>query len=446
MSAQTTPSQRSQPRAAAGWLASPPPSVAVEIGAGRVTAVVLGTVDGAPAVTARRPNVCPTAWSRRRSRRPTSPTRRRSPRRCSACCAPWASAAAGRPGRPRRRRQGVRGALREGASQSRGSGAAGALAGAQVGAVPVETVAGVVDAGRHRRDRPTTSSPWRGRTSSRTTNRRCGRRCAGRPGRPRDLQPGEPAAGRRPRGPPGDWLLVHVTPDASTMAIVRDGALLLFRHRPVEGDGSLADLGHQTAMYYEDRLNGRGLARVVVAARDAAPADLGDLQALGRALEQRVGRRSWRSIRAALVRNRSREPRGGERAAIAAPVGVLLREREGMHDAAHQPRHPAVLQRALVHGLIARRGGARPRVHRVQRQRVPAPVRPAGRPRRGRGPGRGAGAHADGARPPRRVGASMPRASSASAPRRRKPTASSTRARSRGRRCSTTSKRRCRRR
>jgi hypothetical protein len=125
----------------------------------------------------------------------------------------------------------------------------------------------------------------------------------------------------------GDWLLVHVTPDASTMAIVRDGALLLFRHRPVDGEGSLADLGHQTAMYYEDRLNGQGLSQVVVAARDVAPAVLGDLQALGRALEQRVGKGVVEIDPRSLVRIAAEGGAGAERAAIAAAVGVLLRER-----------------------------------------------------------------------------------------------------------------------
>jgi type IV pilus assembly protein PilM len=123
-----------------------------------------------------------------------------------------------------------------------------------------------------------------------------------------------------------DWLLVHVTPDASTMAIVRDGALLLFRHRPVDGEGSLSDLGHQTAMYYEDRLGGRGLSRAVLAARDVGPGVLGDLQALGRAIEQRVGKPVVEIDPRALVRVAA-ESGSGERAAIAAPVGVLLRER-----------------------------------------------------------------------------------------------------------------------
>jgi hypothetical protein len=111
------------------------------------------------------------------------------------------------------------------------------------------------------------------------------------------------------------------------MAIVRDGALLLFRHRPVEGEGSLADLGHQTAMYYEDRLNGQGLSRAVLATRDVGPGVLGDLQALGQALEQRVGKAVVEIDPRALVRIAAESATGGERSAIAAPVGVLLRER-----------------------------------------------------------------------------------------------------------------------
>jgi hypothetical protein len=97
----------------------------------------------------------------------------------------------------------------------------------------------------------------------------------------------------------------------------------------VDGDGSLADLGHQTAMYYEDRLNGQGLTRAVVAARDVGPAVLGDLQALGRALEQRIGKTVVEIDPRSLVRIAAESAAGGERATIAAAVGVLLRERVG---------------------------------------------------------------------------------------------------------------------
>ncbi|MBE3134735.1 MAG: pilus assembly protein PilM, partial [Acidobacteria bacterium] len=66
------------------------------------------------------------------------------------------------------------------------------------------------------------------------------------------------------RPPAGDWLLVNVTPEYSTMGILRGADLIFFRNRVEEGDGNLADLVHQTAMYYEDRLSGRAFDRVVL--------------------------------------------------------------------------------------------------------------------------------------------------------------------------------------
>ena len=41
--------------------------------------------------------------------------------------------------------------------------------------------------------------------------------------------------------------------------------LVFFRNRIAEGEASLADMVHQTAMYYEDRLSGAGFSRVVLA-------------------------------------------------------------------------------------------------------------------------------------------------------------------------------------
>lgn len=63
----------------------------------------------------------------------------------------------------------------------------------------------------------------------------------------------------------GDWLLVHVASGYATLAVVRNRVPLFFRNRGEEGDGSLADLVHQTAMYYEDRLGGGGFANVLLA-------------------------------------------------------------------------------------------------------------------------------------------------------------------------------------
>jgi Tfp pilus assembly PilM family ATPase len=82
-----------------------------------------------------------------------------------------------------------------------------------------------------------------------------------------------------------DWLLVHITDAYLTLAVVRDNALLFFRNRSEEGEGSLADLIHQTAMYYEDRLNGAGFARVLIAGSAGLP---GGADHLRRGLEQRL--------------------------------------------------------------------------------------------------------------------------------------------------------------
>ena len=69
---------------------------------------------------------------------------------------------------------------------------------------------------------------------------------------------GAPSARRgAERARAGDWLLVHVAPDSRRWRSCAAAQLLLFRNRPADGEGSLADLVHQTAMYYEDRLGGR---------------------------------------------------------------------------------------------------------------------------------------------------------------------------------------------
>ncbi len=77
-----------------------------------------------------------------------------------------------------------------------------------------------------------------------------------------------------PAPPSGDWLLVHVTSDYATIAIVRDQSLVFFRNRSNDSEGSLADLVHQTAMYYEDRLKGAGFARALLAGAGLLAGDL----------------------------------------------------------------------------------------------------------------------------------------------------------------------------
>ncbi|HVH27292.1 MAG TPA: pilus assembly protein PilM [Vicinamibacterales bacterium] len=95
--------------------------------------------------------------------------------------------------------------------------------------------------------------------------------------------------GRGDDGPAGDWLLVNVAPDYATLAILRGPHLIFFRNRAADTDGTLADLVHQTAMYYEDRLNGVGFARVLLAGASGGGArQAGDVEVMRRSLEERL--------------------------------------------------------------------------------------------------------------------------------------------------------------
>ena len=89
--------------------------------------------------------------------------------------------------------------------------------------------------------------------------------------------------------PGGDWLLVNVAPDYVTLAILRGPHLLFFRNRAAETDGTLADLVHQTAMYYEDRLGGGGFERVLLAgAAGVGTRRAGDVDLVRRSLQSRL--------------------------------------------------------------------------------------------------------------------------------------------------------------
>jgi Tfp pilus assembly PilM family ATPase len=124
----------------------------------------------------------------------------------------------------------------------------------------------------------------------------------------------------------GDWLLVHVSADYVTLAVVRAQELVFFRNRTIGAESDLADLVHQTAMYHEDRLGGGGFARVVLAGASIVGGDQSDR--LRRAIEERLGSRieplDVRGV--AVVRDRI-SASAGLLDALAAPVGVLLRER-----------------------------------------------------------------------------------------------------------------------
>jgi type IV pilus assembly protein PilM len=94
--------------------------------------------------------------------------------------------------------------------------------------------------------------------------------------------------------PDDDWLVVHAAADYLSLAILRGRDLIFFRHRGAEDETTLADVVHQTSMYYEDRLQGRGFARVVLAgagrtqAGDLATAGAASVESIRRELEERL--------------------------------------------------------------------------------------------------------------------------------------------------------------
>jgi Tfp pilus assembly PilM family ATPase len=128
-----------------------------------------------------------------------------------------------------------------------------------------------------------------------------------------------------PPVPTGDWLMVHVRPEYSSLAIMRGGALIFFRSVPGGETETLADAVHQTAMYYQDRLSGRGFTQVLIGGVGRTQ---GALDAARRGLEERLGTsvRPIQPSRAAAPTGRvSAEP---EVLAMLAPlVGTLMRMR-----------------------------------------------------------------------------------------------------------------------
>ena len=102
--------------------------------------------------------------------------------------------------------------------------------------------------------------------------------------------------------------------------------VIFFRHRSEESEGTLADLVHQTAMYYEDRLKGAGFSRVLLAGRRSMPAatSCGATSRSGLAPASSAWTRGPRPIsRIASAPSPELDD------ALAPLVGVLLREREG---------------------------------------------------------------------------------------------------------------------
>lgn len=86
--------------------------------------------------------------------------------------------------------------------------------------------------------------------------------------------------------PTGDWLVVHLRPEYTSIVIMRGADVIFFRNRPEGDDASIADLVHQTAMYYQDRLAGERFARVFLGGSGRA---MGAVETARNSLEERLG-------------------------------------------------------------------------------------------------------------------------------------------------------------
>ena len=86
--------------------------------------------------------------------------------------------------------------------------------------------------------------------------------------------------------PAGDWLVVHLRPDYTSIVIMRGEHVIFFRNRPEDDEASIADLVHQTVMYYQDRLQGQRFERVLLGGSGRLA---GALESARRNLEERLG-------------------------------------------------------------------------------------------------------------------------------------------------------------
>jgi type IV pilus assembly protein PilM len=125
--------------------------------------------------------------------------------------------------------------------------------------------------------------------------------------------------------PSGDWLIVHLRPEYTSLAILRGSDLIFFRTHAESDAEPLSDVVHQTAMYYQDRLSGHGFARIYTGGRSGVA---GGIESAILDIEARLGTIVAPldpTTLAPLVDRISVTPRQG--AALAPLVGMLLRSR-----------------------------------------------------------------------------------------------------------------------
>jgi hypothetical protein len=83
-----------------------------------------------------------------------------------------------------------------------------------------------------------------------------------------------------------DSLVVHLRPEYTSLAIMRGAQLLFFRSRDVAEGETVADLIHQTVMYYHDRLGGQEFVQVFLGGQGQ---DSGAIEAARKSLNARLG-------------------------------------------------------------------------------------------------------------------------------------------------------------
>ncbi len=128
--------------------------------------------------------------------------------------------------------------------------------------------------------------------------------------------------------PSGDWLLVCLADDSTTIVIMRGTALMFHRHKPAADSEPLSALVHQTAMYHEDRLGGTQFARVLLSGGGAGIVGGGHERARKEIADRLQAEVQTLDVRAAaaLTDRVSASPELLD--ALAAPVGALLRARK----------------------------------------------------------------------------------------------------------------------
>lgn len=123
----------------------------------------------------------------------------------------------------------------------------------------------------------------------------------------------------------GDALVVCMAAEATTLAILRGRDLMFYRHRALVDDEPLGALVHQTAMYHEDRLGGGSFAHVWLCGTSFWE---GTSEAR-REIADRLGiAPEMVDVRAAAALRDRIDATPTSLDALAAPVGLLLRDRK----------------------------------------------------------------------------------------------------------------------